>query len=188
MTEAKPQSAEYTDYTKLENSELLTALGTDALKWATAFVQYQHKVKEPFDEGWVLGWFANAMMAKYDHARRANEAEFQKQQATIDAQAAQIKALTEERGRLAKTIALIESNCWADDMAEQIETLTNECDELKAAQWRIMPNTYTVEVPEIGNKADPFEGPKGETYYDAYNRVLKEVQELKERIKALEDK
>ena len=53
-----------------------------------------------------------------------------------------------------------------------------ELDEAKAALWRIQPNTFVIPC-ELNNfaKPDPFEGP-GETYHDAYNRVLSELRVL----------
>lgn len=59
------------DYTALEGPELLQAVGTDAAKWAAAFKQTATKLGySDMDEGWLIGWFANAMMAMYDlHVR-----------------------------------------------------------------------------------------------------------------------
>lgn len=63
------------DYTAMTGPELLAALGTDATKWADAFVQcYEQNFGKgyapPVD--WVGSWFANAMMAQYDELRKAD--------------------------------------------------------------------------------------------------------------------
>lgn len=43
----------------------------DAAKWAAAFVERARTIPDfATDEGNMIGWFANAIMAGYDHARR----------------------------------------------------------------------------------------------------------------------
>lgn len=63
------------------------------------------------------------------------------------------------------------------------EAAEQRATEAEGALWRLFPNTHTVEI-EGGKKADPFEGP-GETYHDAYFRVVAErdaaLQELAAR-------
>lgn len=57
------------DYTAMESVEMLTALGDDAGKWAAAFCQTFAKVHpdQPVpDEGWMIGWFANAIEHSHD--------------------------------------------------------------------------------------------------------------------------
>ena len=63
---------------------------------------------------------------------------------------------------------------------ETLEEMTAQRDNLEAALWRLMPNTHTIPC-ELNNFAnpDPFEGP-GETYHDAYHRVLKELHSMQE--------
>lgn len=42
----------------------------DARAWAEFFIKTWEKVRpgeRPPDEGWIMGWFANAMMAQHDH-------------------------------------------------------------------------------------------------------------------------
>ena len=46
-------------------------LGTDALKWAKAFMKATELIH--VDEEFMLGWFANAIMAGHDEAQRAYE-------------------------------------------------------------------------------------------------------------------
>jgi hypothetical protein len=42
--------------------ELLRRLGTDAMKWAVEFNKTAHKLGySEMDEGWLVGWFANAI-------------------------------------------------------------------------------------------------------------------------------
>jgi hypothetical protein len=63
------------DASTLSEPDLLAFLGVDAQKWAQAFCQIANKLGykspdgEPIDEGWMISWFANAMMAMHDHLR-----------------------------------------------------------------------------------------------------------------------
>lgn len=51
-----------TDYTQMPVTEMLFALGDDAAKWAEAFCQHAKKLGHgDIDEGWMIGWFANAI-------------------------------------------------------------------------------------------------------------------------------
>jgi hypothetical protein len=55
------------DFTKLDGPDLLNACGADAAKWAAAFNQHAVKLGYPeMDEGWLIGWFANAIMHSHD--------------------------------------------------------------------------------------------------------------------------
>lgn len=55
------------DYTKCEGHELYDICGADASKWAAAFNQYAVKLGySDMDEGWLLAWFANAIMHSHD--------------------------------------------------------------------------------------------------------------------------
>jgi hypothetical protein len=54
------------DYTAMPDHKLIDELGTDAMKWATAFCQIKRKqgwTSEEIDEGLMVGWFANAIEA-----------------------------------------------------------------------------------------------------------------------------
>ena len=53
------------DYTAMESGEMLTALGDDAGKWATAFMQVLEKRGGAFDWADMMGWFANAIEHSY---------------------------------------------------------------------------------------------------------------------------
>lgn len=56
-----------TDYTRMNGPDLLTACGADASKWASAFRQTAVKLGySDMDEGWLIGWFANAIMHSLD--------------------------------------------------------------------------------------------------------------------------
>lgn len=56
------------NYTQLKDNELSEQCGVDAKKWAEAFCQYVKLLYNvELDEGWVIGWFANPMMAMHDH-------------------------------------------------------------------------------------------------------------------------
>ena len=57
-----------TDYIGMNGPDLLAELGVDAQKWAAAFCQiYENLPNQHIDEGWMISWFANAMMAMHDH-------------------------------------------------------------------------------------------------------------------------
>ena len=53
-----------TDYRKLSAGEFLAEVGTDARKWAEAFMQ----VSPLIDEATMIAWFANAIEAGRDAA------------------------------------------------------------------------------------------------------------------------
>jgi hypothetical protein len=54
------------DYKALDGGEFLEALGTDGPKWAEAFRQINPDCN--VDDGTMLGWFCNAIMAGHDAA------------------------------------------------------------------------------------------------------------------------
>jgi hypothetical protein len=54
------------DYTRLNDGELYHELGADGQKWAEAFKQ--HNPGCNVDDGQLLGWFCNAVMAGHDAA------------------------------------------------------------------------------------------------------------------------
>ncbi len=56
-----------TDYTAMDGPGLLQACGTDAAKWAAAFMQHKEKHGPDYvDEGMMICWFANAIMHTHD--------------------------------------------------------------------------------------------------------------------------
>lgn len=58
-----------TDYLAMKDHEAYGACGPDASKWAAFFCQVAKKQGLEIDEGWMMSWFANAMMAMHDHMR-----------------------------------------------------------------------------------------------------------------------
>lgn len=51
-----------TDYTAMTAPELLNACEDSGERWAAAFCQYAKKLGHgDIDEGWMIGWFANAI-------------------------------------------------------------------------------------------------------------------------------
>ncbi len=52
----------------MEDGDLLRYMGTDAQKWAAEFCKIARDKGLDLDEGWMLGWFANAIMAGHDGA------------------------------------------------------------------------------------------------------------------------
>lgn len=60
-------SEDQVDYTAMTGPQLLEALGDDASKWAAAFNQTATKLGHTgMDEGWLIGWFANAIENSHD--------------------------------------------------------------------------------------------------------------------------
>jgi hypothetical protein len=57
------------DYLAMKSSDAYLECGADASKWAAFFCQVAKKNGHDLDEGWIFGWFANAMMAMHDHLR-----------------------------------------------------------------------------------------------------------------------
>lgn len=55
------------DFTAMQDCNLPTVLGMDARLWAIAFNQHAVKLGySEMDEGWLIGWFANAIMQTHD--------------------------------------------------------------------------------------------------------------------------
>jgi len=54
------------DYTKVDSGELYHELGADGQKWTVAFKQ--HNPDCNVDDGTLLAWFCNAVMAGHDAA------------------------------------------------------------------------------------------------------------------------
>ncbi len=61
------------DYTTMEPAAMIGELGDNAAKWAAAFCQHAKKLDgyAP-DEGWMIGWFANAI--EHSHSIRTRAA------------------------------------------------------------------------------------------------------------------
>lgn len=57
------------NYTNMSGPEITDACGSDAYKWADAFRQHALRVADPMEPGFLLAWFANAMMAMHDKIR-----------------------------------------------------------------------------------------------------------------------
>lgn len=63
-----------TDYAALSPPAFLAAMGDDPSKWAEAFVQIAATLGHPgIDEGWMIGWFANAIGHSCDVRRWREE-------------------------------------------------------------------------------------------------------------------
>jgi hypothetical protein len=63
------------DYTAMDGPQLLSAMGDDAAKWADAFCQHAKKLGHgDIDEGWMIGWFANAIESSHDLRMRRTRA------------------------------------------------------------------------------------------------------------------
>lgn len=55
------------NYTEMDGPAMLAACRDDAAKWAAAFVQHAEKLgHHGIDEGWMIGWFANAIEHSHD--------------------------------------------------------------------------------------------------------------------------
>lgn len=61
-----------TDWTEVPGHRLPEMLADDGAKWANAFCQHAKKLGQEIDEGWMIGWFANAIEASWEaRTRRA---------------------------------------------------------------------------------------------------------------------
>ena len=64
------------DYTAMDAATLLDALGDDASRWAAAFRQTAIRIGySDMDEGWLIGWFANAIEHSSDVRERRSKPE-----------------------------------------------------------------------------------------------------------------
>ena len=71
-----PQFPDTRDYTAMEGPQLLSELRDDAMSWAIAFNQHAAKLGyQPMDEGWLVGWFANAIENSHDVRTRRSKPE-----------------------------------------------------------------------------------------------------------------
>lgn len=59
------------DYTRLDGPMLMFACGDDGAKWGVAFCQHAKKIGLDIEEGWAIGWFANAIETATDFRRQA---------------------------------------------------------------------------------------------------------------------
>jgi hypothetical protein len=53
----------------MNDAEALEYMGIDGKKWAEEFCKIARDKGHDLDEGWMIGWFANAIMAGYDKGR-----------------------------------------------------------------------------------------------------------------------
>jgi hypothetical protein len=53
----------------MTDGDLYDYMGVDAQKWAAEFCKIARDKGHDLDEGWMLTWFANAIMAGYDKGR-----------------------------------------------------------------------------------------------------------------------
>lgn len=61
-----------TDYTAIEEWRMPGMCGDDGAAWAAAYCQHAKKLGIDVDEGWMIGWFANAIEASWEaRTRRA---------------------------------------------------------------------------------------------------------------------
>ena len=62
-------------------SEMLARMGTDAALWAKEWCRIAKEIETAddgrvvIDEGWMIGWFTNAIMAGVDSVKRCEDAE-----------------------------------------------------------------------------------------------------------------
>lgn len=63
--------SEHPDYTAMNDVEMIAALRDDATKWAAAFCQHAERIGHVIDEGWMIGWFANAIECSHDLRTRS---------------------------------------------------------------------------------------------------------------------
>jgi len=63
-----------TDYTELDCGKLMEICGDNAKNWAEAFMQHLKKLRiGDFDQGYMIGWFANAIETAFDVRTRKTD-------------------------------------------------------------------------------------------------------------------
>lgn len=67
MNKAQPNK---TDFDTMKSGELLAYCQDDASKWAEAFCFYAKSSGLDVDQGWMIGWFANAIEHSSDVRRQ----------------------------------------------------------------------------------------------------------------------
>jgi hypothetical protein len=96
---------------RLSDAELLGSV--DAAVWAREFCKTWRQVVHPDqpcpDEGWMIAWFANAMMAMHDHVEPKHEQQDSSAPTSGDAEMAR-KCL--DAGRAARRLTPIEDKVW----------------------------------------------------------------------------
>lgn len=95
-----------TDYTKLDAGDFLQAVGTDAHKWASAFMQIWGCKLDQVDHGLMIGWFANAIMVQYDESEKVIT--------TLRAELDRLKAAPSEGEMRAISVAICEERNHPD--------------------------------------------------------------------------
>lgn len=78
MRKARTMNAEPNtpDFTSMTGPQMLEACGDDAMQWAIAFCQTAKKLGIDLGadaEGWMVGWFANAIEHSHDVRRWRSE-------------------------------------------------------------------------------------------------------------------
>jgi hypothetical protein len=53
-------------YREMSGPEMHAACRDDAVKWAAAFCETAKDQGHDIDEGWMIGWFANAIECAHD--------------------------------------------------------------------------------------------------------------------------
>jgi len=63
------------DFSAMKSHQIILACGDDAGMWASAFCQTATKLGMDIDEGWMIGWFANAIEAAWTKRMQRAEPE-----------------------------------------------------------------------------------------------------------------
>jgi hypothetical protein len=122
MSEVKQETA----------AEMLIRLGMDGTEWAKEFMQ----IYPQLDYGTVFGWFANAIMAGYDHANYKNKAVIEGKDKEISELNGFIGGLKIGAEALRKEVAELEAKLSAEhkNLGLEINSVImwqKECDTLK---------------------------------------------------------
>ena len=82
------------------HSDLLNRMGTDAAKWAAEFRQTALRLGySDMDEGWLIGWFANAIVRAQDEVHQASDPQPPPADGLVDWLAEALKELYETHTR-----------------------------------------------------------------------------------------
>jgi hypothetical protein len=116
------------DATEETGPELLARLGDDANKWASEFNTTATRLGySPIDEGWLIGWFANAIKYSYDlRTTTLRDRLAAAERKRDEARASEVEAITDQAMREIRIARLTEALEKAREGLEPFVELTRD--------------------------------------------------------------
>jgi hypothetical protein len=125
------------------DGDLLAALGDRADRWAAAFCAIAKKLGKDIDEGWMLGWFANAI----EHSSHVRNIERDRIAPAKDAERLALlqraKSIYHEACVMPKHVTV---EVIADHLAAEIACLTQERDEARRSAKDLRERVATADA------------------------------------------